>query len=64
MINPYTKDKQPSIMVWAAINLYIKKSLLVILERDLNSKGHRYTANSYIKILEEGLPVIEEGNLY
>ena len=65
MIDPYSKGKQPLIMVWAAINLHVKKSLLVALERDLDSKGHGYTANSYIKVLEEGLlPVIEEGDLY
>ena len=53
-------------MVWAAIwrkDEKVYKSDLVILERDWESKKHRYTANYYIKVLEDQIPKIWEPGL-
>jgi len=53
-----------TIMVWRAIWMEGGrgcKSKLVFMERDSSSAKNRYTANSYIKALEEGLlPIYDE----
>ena len=41
-------------MVWAAISLEIKTSLIFML-RDEENKNHRCTAKPYISALEDGL---------
>ena len=52
MIQPYQKSTDITIMIWGAIWLD-GRSDLVIMERDDESKRGGYTANSYLKVLEE-----------
>ncbi|RFU28321.1 hypothetical protein B7463_g7998, partial [Scytalidium lignicola] len=66
MVTTYSKSKDISVMVWAAIwwsNGKVHKSELVILDRDFESKKFGYTANSYIKVIDDQLPKIWEPGL-
>ena len=61
MVITYKKGKDISVMVWAAIwwkDGKVHKLELYILERE--SKMHRYTAQSYVDVLEDQLPRIWE----
>ena len=61
MVTTYKKSKDISVIVWAAIwwwNSMVYKSALHILERDWESKKHRYSARSYIDVLNAQLPRI------
>ena len=60
MIEETPKGKGVSIMVWAAFAGAGAKSDLIILDRDFESKKHGYSANSYIKVLEEAIPTVWE----
>jgi len=63
-IKTLPRDKGLRVMVWAAI-WATKTSDLYPLERDFESKKHGYSANSYIKILEDNIGVIwEPGALF
>ena len=53
MVETYKKGKGMSIMVFAAFWGYGERSDLLILERDFDSKKNRYSANSYLTLLEE-----------
>jgi len=55
MIQPYTKGIDISIMVWGAIWVN-GRSDLVLMDRDDDSKGGGYTANSYLQVLDEQIP--------
>ena len=62
MLSVYSKGKGVSVMVWAAIYDGCKRSELVIMERDPESKRGGYSTNSYIATLEQGLlPIHPEG---
>ena len=54
MIDPQTKGKDISIMIWGAIWIG-GRSDLVVMERDSNSPKNGYTANSYLKVLDDQL---------
>jgi len=53
MVETYKKGKGMSIIVSAAFWGYGERSDLLILERDFDSKKNRYSANSYLALLEE-----------
>jgi DDE superfamily endonuclease/Transposase len=55
MVQTYRKSTDISIMVWGAI-WYGGRSDLVIMERHEESKGGGYSANSYLKVLQEQMP--------
>ena len=55
MIIPHKKGKDISIMVWAAI-WGVERSELIVMERDDHSPREGYSANSYIKVLEDAIP--------
>ena len=52
-VKTYKKGKGMRIMVSAAFQRNKERSDLLILERDFESKKHRYSANSYLALLEE-----------
>jgi len=52
MVTTYKAGKQMRVMVWAAFWGQGERSKLFVLERDFESKKHRYSANSYIEVLE------------
>jgi transposase len=56
MVTTYKKGKDISVMVWACIwwkDDMVRKSDLVIMERDPESKRNGYTAQSYIDVLDD-----------
>ena len=58
-ITTYHKGKDISIMVWACFwykDGAIQRSQLYIMDRDFKAKKHRYSANSYLEVLDENLP--------
>ena len=48
-------------MVWAAFWGFGNKTPLYIMERDFESKKNRFSANSYIDMLDANVQYIEEG---
>jgi hypothetical protein len=58
MIETYKKGKGVSIMIWAAFSGKLGRSELYILKRDPNLKRQGYSANSYVKLLEEMIPIV------
>ena len=62
MIQPYKKGKDVSIMVWACF-WGMQRSNLYALERDLEAKRNGYSANSYLRVLEDNLPGVYEPGL-
>jgi len=50
-VSEYPKGKQGSVIVWGAIGGTAKRSELIIIERDLESKRYSYTASSYMQTL-------------
>ena len=62
MIEPYKKGKDIFIMIWAAI-WGTECSELIIMSRDSQSKREGYSANSYIKVLEEVISTCWESDL-
>jgi transposase len=64
MVQAALPNKQPSIMVWAAICGSVGRSELIFMKRDAESPGGGYTAQSYIQTLREGLlPFLPEESL-
>jgi transposase len=54
-VTTYKKSKDISVMVWACFwwkDGAIHKSDLYIIDRDFESKKHRYSANSYLEVLD------------
>jgi DDE superfamily endonuclease len=62
MIQPEKTRKDISIMVWGAIWLG-GRSDLIVMQRDEESPRGGYSANSYIKVLEEAMPTMFEPGL-
>jgi transposase len=56
-VQPFNKSNRVSVMVWAAI-WGSQKSELYFLERDWESKKRGYSAASYIKVLNDNMPLI------
>jgi DDE superfamily endonuclease len=64
MVQTYRKSTDISIMVWGAIWLG-GRSDLVLMERDEESERGGYSANSYLKILDEEMPkCFEPGRVF
>lgn len=63
MIETYKAGKGISVMVWACFSGKSGRSELIIMERDQDLKRQGYSANSYIKLLNEALPIIWEPGL-
>ena len=55
MIELYKKEKDISIIIQTAIQ-GTERSKLIVMSRDSQSKREGYSANSYIKVLEEAIP--------
>jgi DDE superfamily endonuclease len=64
MIEPFSKGKDISVMIWGAI--YGEgRSDVVIIDRDPDSVKSGYTANSYIAVLEDQIPrCYEPGRIF
>jgi transposase len=52
MIQTYTCGKDMKVMVWAAF-WDTGRTQLYIIDRDFESKKHRYSANSYLEVLTD-----------
>ena len=63
MIQPVKKGKDISVMVWAAFSGALGRSDLIVMERDLKAPKGGYSAESYLKVLEEQIPRIWEPGL-
>jgi transposase len=64
MVQTYRKSTDISIMVWGA-TWYDGRSDLVIMERDEESRGGGYSANSYLQVLEQEIPkCFEPGRIF
>jgi transposase len=63
LVQDIKKGKGVRVMVWAAI-WGDKRSDLIQLERDFDSKKNRYSSKSYLKVIEEILPTIYEPGLH
>ena len=63
MIQPVKKGKDISVMVWAAFSGALGRSDLIVMERDLDAPKGGYSAQSYLKVLEDQLPGIWEPGL-
>jgi DDE superfamily endonuclease len=64
MVQTYRKSTDISIIVWGAIWLG-GRSDLVLMERDKESERGGYSANSYLKILDEEMPkCFEPGRVF
>ena len=61
-IQPFKKGKGVSVMIWAAM-WGENQSELTVLVRDPEAKRNGYSANSYLKVLEENLYSIWEPGL-
>ena len=66
-VSEYLKGKQGTVMVWAAIGgtgTTRRRSELIIMERNAESKKNGYTAASYLNTLYQGLLPIYNNKLY
>jgi DDE superfamily endonuclease len=64
MVQTYRKSTDISIIVWGAI-WYGGRSNLVIMERDEDSRGEGYSANSYLQVLNQEMPkCFEPGRIF
>jgi hypothetical protein len=59
MVQTYSTNKNMKIMVWGAF-WDLGKSNCYIMDRDFESKKHRYFANSYLKVLNAEVELIFE----
>jgi hypothetical protein len=65
MIEQTPKGKGVSVMVWAAcLSGAGGRSELIVLDRDFELKKHDYSANSYIKVLQEATPTLWEPDFF
>jgi hypothetical protein len=59
MLDPTRTSRKPAQIVWACVWLdeqgHLRRSKLVIIERDPDAKKRRYSAKSYIEALTKGL---------
>ena len=63
MVQPVKKSKDISVIVWAAFSGALGKSDLVVMERDVKALKGGYSAESYLKVLEEQILRIWEPGL-
>jgi hypothetical protein len=66
-VDEYPKSKQGSVMIWAAIggaSTAGRRSELIIMEHNPQSKRYSYTTISYLKTFEAGLLPIYDRELY
>jgi len=66
-VSEYPKGKQGSVMVWGAIGgsrTASKRSVLIVMERDSESKKNGYTSASYLDTLYWGLIPVYHGELF
>jgi transposase len=66
-VDEYPKGKQGSVMIWAVIGgtgTARRRSELIIMEHNPQSKRCGYTTMSYLNTLEAGLLPIYDGELY
>ena len=63
-VSEYPKGKQGSVMIWAAIGGHIKRSELVVMRRDKQSKHNGYSSLSYLDTLEKGLVEQYTGEIF
>jgi transposase len=63
MVETYNKGKGISVMVWAAFSGKGGRSELYVMERDPEAPRGGYSANSYLKLLDEMLPTLYEPGL-
>jgi hypothetical protein len=60
----YNESKDVRFMEWAAISTAGLSDLL-IMRRDVSAKNQRFTFQSYIEVLEDGLlPVLQANSIY
>jgi hypothetical protein len=52
-IDTYKKDKGYTVMVWASFSGALRRSDLVVIERDKESPKGGYSARSYLQILDD-----------
>jgi hypothetical protein len=57
MVDTYPKGKDIRVMVWGVIWVG-GRSDLFIMNRDKLSKKNRYSARSYLEVLNDQLPII------
>ena len=57
-IQPYSKGRDLTQMIWGAF--HYSDQIVIIIERDPNSKKNGYSADSYIEVLEEAIPTLYE----
>ena len=58
MVQPYKKGINISVMVWAGFSGLRGRSPLYVMVRDPLAKRGGYSANSYLKVLEENIPKV------
>jgi transposase len=63
MIQPVKKGKDISVMVWAAFSGALGRSDLIVMERDPKAPKGGYSAESYLKVLEEQIQRVWEPGL-
>ena len=66
MVQTYSKSRDISVMVWGCfwfIQGKIRRSDLYLLDRDFESKNHRYSARSYLEVLDDQMPKCWEPGL-
>lgn len=59
MIQTYDSKKNMKVMVWASF-WDLGRSSLYIMDRDFESKKHRYSAESYLEVLDAQVALIFE----
>ncbi len=63
MIQPYNKNKNKSVMIWACFEDDGQKSDLVFMPDDSESKKREITSAIYLKVLEEQVSTLWEFDL-
>ena len=63
MIQTYNKDKDITVMVWACFGDDGRKSDLVFMPDDPDSKRGEITSAVYLEVIEEQLPTLWEPSL-
>ena len=63
MVQPVKKGKDISVMIWAAFSGARGRSELVVMERDGESGGGGYSAESYLTVLRDQMDKVYENDL-